>query len=96
MDSQAAVDLGRQALLQCLLIGSPILLVVLLVGLLVSIVQTVTNVQDYSVAFIPKLIAVILALAVGLPWMLSKLTDYSETALSQVPSATARTDTNGN
>ena len=85
MDSNTAVDLGRQALLQCLMIAGPILLVVLVVGLLMSVIQTVTNVHDYSVAFIPKLIAVVIALALGLPWMMGKLADYSQTALSKVP-----------
>lgn len=85
MDTQTAADLTRQAMLQCLTIAGPILLTVLGVGLLVSVVQTVTNVHDYSVAFIPKLIAVILAIAMSLPWMLNKLADYSHGALSQVP-----------
>jgi flagellar biosynthesis protein FliQ len=91
MDSHTAVDLGRQALLQCLMIAGPILLVVLLVGLLMSVLQTVTNVHDYSVAFIPKLVAVVIALALGLPWMMGKLADYSQSALSQVP-AVSRVD----
>lgn len=85
MDTHTAVDLGRQALLQCLMIAGPILLIVLAVGLVMSVLQTVTNVHDYSVAFIPKLIAVVIALALCLPWMMGKLADYSQSALSQVP-----------
>ncbi len=90
--SAHAVDLGREALMQCLVIGGPILLVVLLVGLLMSVLQTVTNVHDYSVAFIPKLVAVVIALALCLPWMMSKMADYSQAALSQVPTAVSRVD----
>lgn len=87
MDANVAMDLGRQALLQSLMIAGPILLIVLVVGLVMSVVQTVTNVHDYSVAFIPKLIAVVLALAICLPWMMGKLVDYSQSALSHVPNA---------
>jgi flagellar biosynthetic protein FliQ len=88
MESQLAVDLGRHAILQGLLICGPILAVMLLVGLLVSVLQTVTNVHDYSVGFIPKLLAVILALALCLPWMVGRLAAFSQAALTNVPTAT--------
>jgi len=87
MDSQSAVDLGRQAILQCVVIGGPILSVLLVVGLIIAVVQTVTNVHDYSVAFIPKLVVVMIGVAVCLPWMMNKLSDYSRAALSNVPTA---------
>lgn len=92
MDASAAVDLGRQAVVQCLVIGGPILLVVLLVGLFMSVIQTVTNVHDYSVAFIPKLVAVVVALALCLPWMMNKLADYSQASFSHVPTAVSRVE----
>jgi flagellar biosynthesis protein FliQ len=85
MDAQSAVDIGREALSQCVLIGGPILAIVLLAGLVVSVVQTVTNVHDYSVGFIPKLVVVVVALALCLPWMMNKLADYSRASLSKVP-----------
>jgi len=85
MESQFALDLGRNAILQCLLIAGPILIIVLVVGLFMSVLQTVTNVHDYSVAFIPKLIAVVIALTLCLPWMMGKLADYSHSTFSQVP-----------
>lgn len=85
MDGPTAVDLGREALIQCLVVVSPILAVVLVVGLVVSVFQTVTNVHDYSVGFVPKLVVVTIALALILPWMMNKLTDYSRSALSKVP-----------
>jgi flagellar biosynthetic protein FliQ len=87
MNNQAAVDLGRQAILQCLMIGGPILAVMLLVGLAVAVFQTVTNVHDYSVAFIPKLMAVVLAVALCLPWMIGKLTAFSQSSFANVPAA---------
>jgi flagellar biosynthetic protein FliQ len=87
MDSHVAIDWARQALWQCLVIGGPILAVMLFVGLIVAVFQTVTNVHDYSVAFIPKLMAVVLALALCLPWMIGKLASFSQSALTNVPAA---------
>lgn len=81
MDSQTATDLGRQAILQILLIAGPILLAVLLIGLLISVFQTIANIQDQSVAFIPKLLAVVLAISFSLPWLIGKLTDYGESVI---------------
>jgi flagellar biosynthetic protein FliQ len=83
MEIQSAVDLGRGAITECLIIGGPLLLVLMGVGLLISVLQTVTNVHDYSVAFIPKLIAMVIALGIGLPWMVDKLADYSHAAFSR-------------
>jgi flagellar biosynthetic protein FliQ len=86
------IDLARQAIMQCLIIGGPILAVVLIVGLVMSMLQTVTNVHDYSVAFIPKLVAVVLALAMCLPWMMSKLADFSQASFSRAPIAVSRAE----
>jgi flagellar biosynthetic protein FliQ len=85
MDGQTAMDVGREALLQCLMIAGPILALVLIVGLVVSVFQTVTNVHDYSVAIIPKLIVVAVAIILFLPWIMHKLSDYSRSAFSNVP-----------
>jgi flagellar biosynthetic protein FliQ len=90
MQAHTAVDLGREALTSCLVIGGPILLILVVVGLVMAVFQTVTNVHDYSIAFVPKLVAVVLAVAICLPWMMGKLVDYSRASFSQVPSATSR------
>lgn len=81
MDSQTAIDLGRQAILQILVIGGPLLVAVLLIGLIVSVFQTIANIQDQTVAFIPKLVVTVLAISLSLPWLIGKITDYGEATI---------------
>ncbi len=77
MDDSAAIELGRGALWQCLAIGGPILAVIMGVGLFMSVVQTVTNVHDSTVANVPKLLIVAVLLMLGLPWIMNTLVVYS-------------------
>lgn len=90
MDDLTAVESAQGALFQCLLIGGPILLVVLVVGLLISLLQTITNIHDASVGFIPKLIVLAVALGVGGPWLFGKLADYSRDTFSRPPTVDVR------
>ncbi|MCK4849960.1 MAG: flagellar biosynthetic protein FliQ [Phycisphaerae bacterium] len=72
-----AIDLARQALILCLLIAGPILLVALLVGLVVGLLQAATGLSEQTVAFVPKLAAMALAGILLLPWMISRLVDFA-------------------
>ena len=85
MDSQHAIDLTSEALNTVLVLAAPVLATVLLVGLLASILQTVTQIQDPSLSQIPKLVAVAIVLSVGLPWLLNRLVDYSTGVFSGIP-----------
>jgi len=85
MDSQAAIDLGREAMLTALMLGGPILAVGLLVGLAIGLVQALTQVQEQAVSFVPKLIAMAAALTLAMPWLLSRLVEYTQTLFSQIP-----------
>lgn len=76
MNSATALQLVGELLKLGLLICLPLLGVVLMVGLLVSVLQVVTQVQDPSIGFVPKLGAFIVALVLLAPWMLNKLTAY--------------------
>jgi len=82
MDSSEAIDLGRQALMLILLLGLPVLLTGLVVGLVVSVLQVVTAVQEHTLSFVPRIVAMLLALAVAGHWMLAKLTDFARQAFS--------------
>lgn len=64
---------------------APLLLVTLIVGVLVSVVQVVTQVQEMSLTFIPKLIAAIVTLVTLGPWMLKRLTTYAVTLIESIP-----------
>lgn len=77
MTSDLAIDLVRQALLLCLLIAGPVLLVALLVALVVGLLQAATGITEQSLTFVPKVVAMALAGALLSPWMISRLVDFA-------------------
>jgi flagellar biosynthesis protein FliQ len=85
LDQSLAIDIGRQSLYVVLLITAPVLGFGLLTGLLVAIFQATTQIQEQTLAFIPKIIAVLVSLAVFGPWMLSTLVDYTNNLFSLIP-----------
>jgi flagellar biosynthetic protein FliQ len=70
------VDLVRRAVMLSLLVSAPLLLTSLAVGILVSLVQAVTQLQEQTLTFIPKLLALAVVLVVALPWALGQLSQY--------------------
>jgi len=78
--------MAKEAVGAVLLVGGPILGVSLLVGLLVSIFQAMTQIQEQTLTFIPKVVAVVAVLLVLGPWMLSVLTAYTSNLLKQLAS----------
>ena len=89
LTTQAVGALGRQALELLLLMVGPLLLVALVVGTLVSILQAVTQVQETTLTFLPKLIALALALVILGPWMLTMLVDYLRRMIGGLATITA-------
>ena len=85
MESQAVLTLGKQAVEVMLLVSAPILLAALIVGLVVSIIQAATQINEMTLSFIPKLIAIFGTMLVLGPWMLSLLVDYTKRLLSSIP-----------
>ncbi|KAE9637052.1 flagellar biosynthesis protein FliQ [Defluviitalea raffinosedens] len=73
---QMVIDLARDALLVVIKVSAPMLLMGLTVGLIVSIFQTVTSIQESTLAFIPKILAVFVAILIFGPWMLTTLLEY--------------------
>jgi flagellar biosynthetic protein FliQ len=74
--STFALELIRHAIVTCLLVAAPLLLVALLVGVLVSLFQAVTSLQEQTLTFIPKLVAVGAVAILVLPWMMRQLIQY--------------------
>ncbi|MCA9270161.1 MAG: flagellar biosynthetic protein FliQ [Planctomycetales bacterium] len=85
MAPQDAVDLTRQAILLALLIGSPVLVVGMAIGLIVGLLQALTQVQDQTIAFVPKILAMLAMLSLCLPWIVEKLMQYSTDLIADVP-----------
>lgn len=75
----------QDMLLLSALIAAPILGIALVVGLLISIVQVVTQIQEMSLTFVPKIVAVVVILFVFGPWMLSHLTEYASNLYKSIP-----------
>jgi flagellar biosynthetic protein FliQ len=85
MDTDTAVELVRQATYLGLLIGAPVLIVSIAVGLIVSILQAVTQIQDQTISFVPKILVMVLTLLLVLPWSIERLVEYSTTLYHDIP-----------
>jgi flagellar biosynthetic protein FliQ len=77
--------MGRDALVMLLTVSLPVLLAVLVVGLAVSIFQAVTQINEATLAFVPKLVAAVVVFAIAGPWMLSTLVDYLRRMIESIP-----------
>ena len=80
-----AVTLGQNAITIALLLSAPLLLIGMAVGLLVAIFQATTQIQEMTLTFVPKIVAVMLSMLFFSSWMLIKLTDYSRELLMSIP-----------
>ena len=78
--------IGKQALFLILIISGPAVAMALIVGLMISLVQATTQIQEQSLTFVPKLVAVFLTLALTGPWLMSQLVTFSQALLSGFPS----------
>jgi flagellar biosynthetic protein FliQ len=86
MSHTLIVDLARNAIMLALLIAGPMLAVALLVGLTVSVLQAVTQIQEQTLAFVPKLVAVCSVFLLALPWVLQLLVKYTAELFRSLPS----------
>lgn len=87
MSNDLAIYLSKQLLWHALLISSPVIIVALLCGLLISILQVITQIQDSSLSFVPKILAVVLMLMLCGEWMLHSLIDFSKNLIQSIPEA---------
>ena len=85
MNSTAVIAMVREALELTLIISAPLLLTALCAGLVVSIFQAATQINEMTLSFIPKLIAVFAAMVIAGPWMLQLLIDYTQRLLTNIP-----------
>jgi flagellar biosynthetic protein FliQ len=89
MNQDTVVSLATQGMKLALEIGGPIMLVGLVVGLVVSIFQAVTSIQEQSLSFIPKIVALAAILVILGPWMLGQLVSYAQNLYQSIPSLIA-------
>ena len=85
MTTELAVDLARDLLRLCLILCGPLLAVSFVVGLITSLLQAATQVQEGSLSFVPKILAVTVAIAAALPWIISRLAEYTSQVITTIP-----------
>jgi flagellar biosynthetic protein FliQ len=85
MTPQQVLTFGQQGLYTLLMVAAPMLLTVMAVGLLVSIVQAATQINESTLSFVPKIVAAVAVLAVAGPWMLTTLVEYLQRTLQAIP-----------
>lgn len=86
MSPEMVVTIGRQALEMTLMLSAPLLLTALAVGLIVGIFQAATSINEMTLSFIPKLLAMAAVLALTGPWMIRSLVEYSRGLIESIPS----------
>lgn len=87
MTPESVINFGQQALYIAMLIGAPLLLTALGVGLIIGMVQAATQINEQTLSFIPKLIAMSLVLVVAGPWMLHTLVQYTQQLIENLPAS---------
>ena len=85
MDAQQVFTFGQQGLYMMMLVAAPVLIVVLLVGVVVSVIQAATQINEATLSFVPKVIATVLTLAIAGPWMMTTLVEYIQRTLMTIP-----------
>jgi flagellar biosynthetic protein FliQ len=85
MDAQFIVEVARNSIYTTLLVSSPMLILALIVGLSISLLQAITQIQEMTLTFIPKIVAVAIALVIFLPWMITTVVSFASQLLSIIP-----------
>ncbi len=85
MTPESVVTLGRQAIELTLMISAPLLLSALLIGLVVSIFQAATQINEQTLSFIPKIVGIFVALIIAGPWMISMMVDFMRRLFGNIP-----------
>jgi flagellar biosynthetic protein FliQ len=87
MDAQQVLAAGQNGLTMLLMVAAPVLLAVLVVGLVVSIFQAATQINEATLSFVPKIVAAAAVLGIAGPWMVTTLVEYLQQVLLSIPSA---------
>ena len=85
MTPESVMTMGRQAMEITLMVAAPMLLVALIIGLIGSIFQAATQINEATLSFIPKLVGIFVALVVAGPWILSVMLDYMRQMFTGIP-----------
>ncbi len=84
MSTDILVEVGKRAIFVTLLVSAPMLLTGMIVGLVISVLQSVTQIQEITLTFVPKILAVFLVFLIALPWISSVLIVFTQDLLNQM------------
>lgn len=85
MTDTTVLTLTKEAIKLCILLSGPCLITALLVGLVISIFQAVTQIQEMTLTFVPKILAMLIVFILTLPWALKKLVGFTENLILNIP-----------
>ncbi len=86
MNELAALEIGRNAIGMSLMLAAPMLIVAMIVGLLVGVIQALTQINEVTLSFVPKILAIFAALALTGPWLISTMLTYTTDLFNSLPS----------
>ena len=84
MTPNEAIDIGRDAIVVSLKLGGPIMLLALVVGIVISLFQALTQIQEMTLTFVPKIVVIMVSLMLLLPFMLATLTQFTERLVDRI------------
>ena len=87
MDPQSAIDLVREAVVMMLVISAPVIVAGMAVGLVVGLLQAATQIQEQSLSFVPKAIAMLAVLSITMPWLLTRMIEYFRDLVENIPAS---------
>ena len=85
MSQQFVIHLGREVFFTAILIAAPMLLAGLIVGVTISVIQTATSIQEQTLTFIPKIVAVVVSIILFFPWMMNTILSFATELISNIP-----------
>ena len=84
MTEADVLDIARDAMMTMLLVSAPMLMIGLIVGLIISVFQTLTHIQEMTLTFIPKILSIFAAMIIFMPWMLRELTEFTQRVMDKI------------
>lgn len=85
MSQQFVIHLGREVFFTAIIIAAPMLVAGLIVGVTISVIQTATSIQEQTLTFIPKIVAVVVSLILFFPWMMNTILSFATELISNIP-----------
>jgi flagellar biosynthetic protein FliQ len=84
MESREIIDIAREGIWVLMIVGAPLMLTALVVGLAISFIQALTQIQETTLTFVPKMLAMLMVMILALPFMLQSLQDYGEKLFDKI------------